>query len=132
MRSDVSKIFGKGEEGGGSLWFYFPKHSVAVTISDGTCTEGWLAPKNTVIETSIHFFDHKKLSDLKKKVNLDEFKLDRFFDTAGGLYFNDTLGVRYAVNHALDAEYKVDDEQSAWSSIIFYPSSKYSRYRCKG
>jgi hypothetical protein len=120
--ADVLQIFGQGKAEENSTWYYFDDKSIEVIVSDGECTEGWLAPKDTVIEASAFFFSGKRLSELKDKVNLTRLRVKKGFDVAGEKhYFDDVKGIKYEVN----------DEQNIWSSVTYYPSHKYSKRRCE-
>jgi hypothetical protein len=120
-RADVEKLLGKGKDQG--IWskYRYEKEFVEITYSDGTCTRGFLAPKDTVIEVSLDFREERKLSELKKKVNLKKLRMERSYDTADKVYFDDELGIAYEANEV----YKF------WSSITFYPSKSYSGFACK-
>lgn len=120
-RADVERLLGKGEDK--DIWsqYSYEKESVRITYSDGTCTESFLAPKDTVIQVNINFKEDRKLSEIKKKVKLKELRVQLSYDTADKVYHDDELGIAYEVNEI----YK------SWSAIIFYPSKKYSKFACE-
>jgi hypothetical protein len=120
-RADVEKLLGKGKDNGIRTWYVDKEESVQITYSDGTCTEGFLAPKDTVIQMEVYFKEDRKLSELKKKVDLKKLRLQLSYDTADKIYYDDELGIAYEVNEI----YKI------WSSIIFYPSKNYSNFACE-
>ncbi len=121
-KTDVINLLGKGKDKTDSTIYLFEDKSIEVTFSDGSCEDGWLAPKGTVIEVWVSFFEHKKLSDLKNKVKLKKLRSESSYDVGGEkTFYDDEKGVSYVVN-----EY-----QKTWSSMAYYPSSKYSQFRCE-
>ena len=74
-----------------------------------------------MIEVYIYFQEEKKLSELEKQINLKELRVERSYDTADKLYYDDKLGIRYEVNEL----------KKFWSSIMFYPSKTYSNFACE-
>lgn len=69
----------------------------------------------------MYFQTERKLSELKKKVNLKDLRVERSYDTPDKLYYDDKLGIRYEINEV----YKI------WSGITFYPSKNYSKFACE-
>jgi hypothetical protein len=120
-RADVEKLLGKGKDENNWTWYINKKESVQIVYSDGTCTRGFLAPKDTVVKIYLNFKEDRKLSELKKKVNLKKLRMERSYDTADKVYFDDESGIDYDVNEV----YKI------WSGITFYPSKSYSGFACE-
>lgn len=127
-KKNILKILGKGETEENITWYKFDDRSLEIIYSTGKCTEGWLAPKGTVIEFSVIFFEEKELSRLPKelsslpnKIELENLRFQNHYDDGGKTFFDDNNGIRYEVN----------SDQKTSSLITFYPSSKYSCNRCE-
>jgi hypothetical protein len=135
MRQDVEKAFGKSNDplplSAGdreiSAWYINDNESLEFTYSNGKCIDGWNAPKNTVIGIYVRFKNERKLSDLQKKLKREKISLNKLrkeigLDVEGETYFyDDRNGIKYGV----------DMSEKIWFSITYYPSSKYSKYRCE-
>ncbi len=121
--TDILRLIGRGEVEENSIWFYRPEViTLKFVISDGRCTEGWLFPKGIVIESQAFFVKRKKLSDLRKNVELRRFRFEKSFSSLGeGLYFDDIHGVAYGVN----------ERDNTWLSLRYYPAKKFRANRCK-
>ena len=115
-------MLGNGEVKDNSTWYQFSDMSIEIIYSDGSCTEGWLAPNDTVIQTSANFFDHKELSQLTSHVNFAKMRRQEAFDISGErFYLDDKNGIGYGIN----------EKQNTWFKISFYPSEKHAAARCE-
>lgn len=121
-RSEVEEVLGgKGSVKESSTWYQYPGMSVQAIYSTGRCTDGWLAPRDTLIEISAFFSNRKKLSELKSKINLKKLRKENAFDVLGEeYYFHDEKGVAYGVNQ----------KERTWLTIWYFPSSKASSAKC--
>lgn len=121
-REDVETVLGEGENRGNRVVYHYDKQTVKFTYSDGKCVEKWFAPKDTVVEIIVFFINYRKLSELTKKVNLKKLRAVSAYDMAGEkLYYDDEKGIGYNINTL----------EKKWSSIIYYPSKKYSSCNCE-
>lgn len=121
-RKDVEKILGKGEDKDIWTFYYYSNESVQITYSNGKCSGGWLAPKNHVIRVRASFLEDRKLSELKKKVNLKKLKFIKAYDVPGEkAYYDDVNGI----------EYNINDIYKTWSSVTYYPSSQFKQFSCE-
>ncbi|HYO05535.1 MAG TPA: hypothetical protein VER14_00945, partial [Phototrophicaceae bacterium] len=116
------KLLGKGKDKDDDwTWYYYKDSSIKISYSDGDCTEGFLAPKDTVVKVYIDFKEERELSELRKKVNLKMLRAVRAYDTNAKEYYDDERGISYYA----------DLSQKLWHSITFYPSAEYSQFRCE-
>lgn len=121
-REDVEKVVGTGENRENRTLYHYENETIRIVYSDGDCIGEWLAPKDTVVKISIHFLDHRKLSELTRKVKLKKLRVSDTYDMLGGkIYHDDENGIEYDVNII----------EKTWSSITYYPSIKYSSFKCK-
>lgn len=54
-RSVIEQTLGIGDGKEWSVWYDYPEATVHLVYSDGKCTVGWLAPKDTLIESTVRF-----------------------------------------------------------------------------
>ncbi len=120
-RADVEKVFGLPHKGQNSARYFFDDRSIRILFSDGSCTEGWRAPKDVVVKAEVQFFKRLPLSSLKKSVTYTRFRFKRSYDVAGEKYYYDD---------ATGREYGINDRQGVWLSLTYYPSKRFSKNRC--
>lgn len=120
-KSDAIRLLGEGLIKGNSTWYRLPDMSIEIVYSNGTCRDGWLAPRDNVTQISAHFFDHRKLSVLKAQVNLNKLRTEGAFDVLGEKYYHDDdKGIGYGVNEI----------EKVWFMVWYYPSKQHPDARC--
>jgi hypothetical protein len=120
-RSDVQNLLGKGSIEENSVWYYGSEVSIGIDFSNGKCSGGWLVPKDKVVEITVNFLEYRKLSELKKRVDLSKLRKRESLDNLGEkYYFDDQKGIKYGINQ----------NEGSWFSVWYFPSKEYANFRC--